>query len=234
MNKLNLKIVSLLIVIVYSIVVLYWVTSDERFYGIRFLSIWSVVLMWLLIALFIDTGKKIKNKTIEEIEKYKKSRKYYVGLFLILMPTAMELPDKLAILFYSIEESYKKAEVYNVKVKGYFKTGTSKRGGDIWASAKDIIDERQSYVMVCNLISKVKCSLGDLKEERAIVKLSQEKSYPLGHMSVVYGFKSKSVTINDNKLIELYKENKRFVFYFLFFIYIPSICFSLVVPKFFK
>ncbi|MCU4378201.1 hypothetical protein [Acinetobacter haemolyticus] len=72
MNKLNLKIASILIVIVYSIVVLYWVISDEGPYGIRFLSIWSVVFMWLLISLFIDTGKKIKNKTIEEIEKYKK------------------------------------------------------------------------------------------------------------------------------------------------------------------
>lgn len=157
--------------------------------------------------------EKIKNKNIEEIEKYRKSRKYYVGLFLILMPTAMELPDKLAILFYNIEESYKKAEVYNVKVKGYFKTGTSKRGGDIWAYATDINDDKKGFIMVCNFIVIKECDFGKLKNEHLKIKLSQESRYPLSDDSVVYGFESKSVTVEDSTLIELYKENKRFISY---------------------
>ncbi|MCG2609761.1 hypothetical protein LZZ98_14755 [Acinetobacter sp. SM34] len=183
---------------------------------------------------FIFTNKKFEKKTIEEFKNYKKSEKYYVGLFLIFMPMFMELPDKLAILFYNVDESYKKTVVYNVEIKGHFNTGTGRQGGDTWASAKDVADERYSYVLVCNLISKVECDLGDLKGEKAIIKWSQEKRYPLEYMSVVYGFKSKNLNIDDKYFISLYKNNKKYVFYFLFYFYIPSICFSLVVPKSFK
>jgi hypothetical protein len=190
--------------------------------------------MWFLIALFISTSKKFKNKTIEEFENYKKSEKYYVGLFLILMPMFMGFPDKLAILFYNIEDSYKNSVVYNVEIKGYFNTGTGRQGGDTWASAKDVADERYSYVLVCNLISKVKCKLGDLKGEKAVVKWTQEKRYLLENMSVVYGFKSKSLNIDDKDFISLYKENKKYIFYFLLFVYIPAICFSIFVPRVFR
>ncbi|MCU4378202.1 hypothetical protein [Acinetobacter haemolyticus] len=134
------------------------------------------------------------------------------------MPTAMELPDKLGILFYNIEESYKKAEVYNVEIKGFFHTGTSKQGGKYWTYVQDINNERR-YVMVCNLIFTDSCDFGVLKGEKAVVKLSQNNGYPLGRMSVVYSFKSKSITVDDNELIELYKENKKFISYFyLYFI----------------
>jgi len=233
-NKFNLKNLALLLVMIYSVAVIYWVARDDGFYGIRFLSIWSVVIMWLLIVFFIDISKKSKNKNIEEIEKYKNIKIYYVGIFFIFMPMFMELPDKLAILFYNIETGYEKEKVYNVEIKGYFKTGTSKRGGDIWATAKDIADERYSYVMVCNLISKVECNLGDLKGERVVIKLSRNNNYPLKDESVVYGFKSKNLNIDEKEWINLYKENKRYIFLFLSLIYIPSILFSLFVPRLFK
>ncbi|PTV50373.1 hypothetical protein [Acinetobacter pittii] len=159
-------------------------------------------------------------------------------LFLIvffLAPLVMELPQKISILFsYNIEESYRESETHKVEVLGYFKTGTSKQGGDIWAFAEDREDKRINYVLICNLISMVKCNLGDLKGEQAIVKLKQENSYPLKNMSVVYKFESENLNIGEGELIGLYKENKKFIFYFLFFIYIPSICFCLVFLRFFK
>lgn len=134
--KLNLKNLALLLVVIYSVVVIFLVARDDGFYGIRFLSIWSIVIMWLLIVFFIDISKKSKNKNIEEIEKYKNIRIYYVGLFLILMPMFMGFPDKLAILFYNVDKGYENAEVYNVEISRYFKTGTGRQGGDIWATAK--------------------------------------------------------------------------------------------------
>jgi len=232
--KFSLKKLALFLVVIYSILVVFWVARDDGFYGIRFLSIWSVVIMWLLIVFFIDISKKSKNKNIEEIEKYKNIKIYYVGIFFIFMPMFMELPDKLAILFYNIETGYEKAKVYNVEIKGYFNTGTGRQGGDTWASAKDIADERYGYVMVCNLISKVECNLGDLKGERAIIKWSQEKRYPFEYMSVVYGFKSKSLNIDEKEWINLYKENKRYILLFFILIYIPSILFAFFVPRLFK
>jgi len=71
---------------------------------------------------FIDISKKSKNKNIEEIEKYKNIRIYYVGLFLILMPMFMGFPDKLAILFYNVDKGYENAEVYNVEISRYKKS----------------------------------------------------------------------------------------------------------------
>lgn len=70
--------------------------------------------------------------------------------------------------------------------------------------------------MVCNLIVVKECDFGKLKNEHLKIKLSQESRYPLSDDSVVYGFESKSVTVEDSTLIELYKENKRFISYFLF------------------
>ncbi|MCR4532751.1 hypothetical protein [Acinetobacter venetianus] len=233
MSKLNLKIVSLLIMIVYSIVVLYLVTSDEGFCGIRFLSIWSVVLMWLLIALFINTGK-IKNKTVEEIEKYKKSRKYYVGLFLILMPVAMELPDKLGILlFYNVSADISEMKDFIVEVNGYRKTGTSRQGGKFWAVVKT---EDNGYRMICNLIVLADCEYGKYKGEIFKVKAIIGESYPIKNNMIIYEMiRSNGYKLVDyNSQVKLYERNREFIFNFLFFIYIPSVCFSLVVPKFFK
>lgn len=233
-NKFNLKNLALFVVVIYSILVVFWVARDDGFYGIRFLSIWSVVIMWLLIVFFIDISKKSKNKNIEEIEKYKNIKIYYVGIFFIFMPMFMELPDKLAIFFYNIETGYEKAKVYNVEIKGYFNTGTGRQGGDTWASAKDILDRREEYVLICNLVSLVECDLGHLKGENAVVKLSIDNNYPLKNRSVVYGFKSKNLNIDEKEWINLYKENKRYIFLFLSLIYIPSILFSLFVPRLFK
>jgi hypothetical protein len=221
-------------VIIYSVLVIFWVISDDGFYGIRILSIWSVVIMCIIIFYFIYLDFKFKNEPAEKVNYDKNIKiKLFLG-FLILIPMVMGLPDKLAILFYNIDKGYQNAEVYNVEVKGYFNTGTGRQGGDTWASAKDIADERYSYVMVCNLISKVECDLGDLKGEKAIVKWSQEKRYPLENKSVVYGFKSKSLNIDDKDFISLYKENKKYIFYFLLFVYIPAICFSIFVPRVFR
>lgn len=72
MNKLKLKNILLLMVIIYSVAIIYWVISDDGFYGIRILSIWSVVVMWFLIIFCIYTSKKAENNTIEEIKRYKK------------------------------------------------------------------------------------------------------------------------------------------------------------------
>lgn len=150
------------------------------------------------------------------------------------MPMVMGLPDKLSIIFYNIDEGYKKSEVYNVKVEGFFKTGTSKRGGNIWATAKNLTGRQEKYVLICNLVSLVECDLGHLKGENAVVKLSMDNGYPLKDRSLVYSFKSKNLNIDDKNFINLYKKNKKYIFYFLFFVYVPAICFSIFVPRVFR
>ena len=82
-----------------------------------------------------------------------------------LAPLVTGLPEKYQFYFYNIEEGYRESETHKVEVAGYFKTGTSKQGGDTWAYAEDRENKRINYVMVCNLISRVKCDLGGLKGE---------------------------------------------------------------------
>lgn len=230
MKNLNSKSLYLLFLIFYSVGVLYWVISNESFYGIRFLSIWSIVMIWI-----VNLNSIFLNYKVNFFKKINSSVEIEFKFFLIvffLAPLITGLPEKISILFfYNIEEGYRESETHKVEVAGYFKTGTSKQGGDTWAYAEDREDKRINYVMVCNLISRVKCDLGGLKGEEAIVKLKQENSYPLKNMSVVYRFESKNLNIGENELIELYKENKKIILYFLFFIYIPSICFSFLILK---
>jgi len=233
-SKLNLKIISLLIVIIYSVIVVFWVISDKGFYGIKFLSIWSIVMMSIIIFYFIYLDFKFKLELVEKVDYDKNIKiKLFLG-FLLLMPMVMGLPDKLAILFYNVDESYKKSEIYRVEISGYLKTGTGRQGGSFWATAKNLTGRQEKYVLICNLVSLVECDLGDLKGEKAVVMLSRDNNYPLKNKSVVYGFKSKSLNIDDKDFISLYKENKKYIFYFLFFVYVPAICFSIFVPRVFR
>lgn len=208
MKNLNSKSLYLLFLIFYSVGVLYWVISNKNFYGIRFLSIWSIVMIWIVnfnsifLSYKVNFFKKINSSVEIKI-------KFFLMVF-FLAPLVTGLPEKISILFfYNIEEGYRESETHKVEVAGYFKTGTSKQGGDTWAYAEDRENKRINYVMVCNLISRVKCDLGGLKGEKAIVKLKQENSYPLKNMSVVYRFESKNLNMGENELIELYKENKK-------------------------
>jgi hypothetical protein len=97
--------------------------------------------MGFLIWLFIILDRKIKNKEDADFKTYNKM--YYVFLGLVLAPMVMELPDKFAILFYDVDEAYMKAEVYNVEVKGYFKTGTSKNGGRLGLMFKMLMIKKE-------------------------------------------------------------------------------------------
>jgi|UPI0005CDC070 hypothetical protein len=232
--KFSLKKIALFLVVIYSILVVFWVARDDGFYGIRILSIWSIVMMCIIISYFIYLDFKFKLEPAEK-ENYDKNIKIKLLLgALLVMPMVMGLPDKLAILFYNIDNGYEKAEVYNVEISRYLKTGTGRQGGDIWATAKNLTGRQEKYVLICNLISLVECDLGHLKGENAVVKLSMDNGYPLKDRSLVYSFKSKSLNIDEKEWINLYKENKRYIFKFLILIYIPSILFAFFVPRLFK
>ncbi|MEF9993918.1 MAG: hypothetical protein RR677_04460 [Acinetobacter sp.] len=199
------------------------------------MSIWSIVMMWVITLWFIYLNYEFKHKPEEGLKNDKNIKlKLFLGAFLLL-PMVSGLPEKLSILlFYNIEENFKKAVVYDVDVKGYFTTGTSKNGGKSWAYVQDVNDKKGEYVMVCSLISMDVCDLGKFKGEMAIVRLSNGSGYPLTYKSIVYSFRNDSLNIGDNEFIGLYKENKRYISYFLFLIYLPSMFFALVVPRAFK
>ena len=143
MKNLNFKSLYLLFVIFYSVGVLYWVISNKSFYGIRFLSIWSIVMIWI-----VSLNSIFLNYKVTFFKKFNSSVEIKFKLFLIvffLAPLVTGLPEKISILFfYNIEESYRESKTHKVEVAGYFKTGTSKQGGDIWAYAEDRDDKREN------------------------------------------------------------------------------------------
>ena len=69
--KLNLKNLALLLVVIYSVVVIFLVARDDGFYGIRFLSIWSIVIMWLLIVFLLTLVRNLKIRILKKLKSIK-------------------------------------------------------------------------------------------------------------------------------------------------------------------
>jgi hypothetical protein len=233
MNKLALKVVSLFVVIIYSILVLYWVINDEGFYGVRFLSIWSIVMMWVITLWFIYLNYEFKHKPEESLKNDKNIKlKLFLGAFL-LIPMVSELPDKVAILFYNVNADISKMKEFVVEVNGYRKTGTSRQGGKFWAVVKT---ENSGYRMICNLIVLADCEYGKYKGEVFKAKVVIGDRYPIENYMIIYEMMrsdgSKLVDYNDQ--VKLYERNRSYISYFLFLIYLPSMFFALVVPRVFK
>ena len=199
MNKLALKVVSIFVVIIYSILVLYWVINDEGFYGVRFLSIWSIVMMWVITLWFIYLNYEFKHKPEESLKNDKNIKlKLFLGAFL-LIPMVSELPDK-------------------VEVNGYRKTGTSRQGGKFWAVVKT---ENSGYRMICNLIVLADCEYGKYKGEVFKAKVVIGDRYPIENYMIIYEMMrsdgSKLVDYNDQ--VKLYERNRSYISYFLFLKY---------------
>lgn len=234
-NNSTLKIIWLLAIFFYSILASYCVMHYDGFYGLRVLSIGSITMMLLLILLFVSLHYDFGTKPQVDWSNYRKDKmKLFLIAFLLVPIMVFDLSEKLSILFfYNIDKSYKSAEIYNVQINGFFNSG---RGGrrDTWAYATEVNDKYKDFVLICNLIDVNECSFGRFKGEYAQIKISKESLYPLKSHSLVYGFKSKNVNVESDELIRLYKENKKYIFYFLFFIYIPSIIFTLIISRVFN
>ena len=234
MNKITLKITSIFIVVSYSIMVLYWVVNDDDFYGIRFLSIWAIVMMWIITSFFIYLNYKFKTNPEEKLNYAKNIKiKLFLGAFL-LIPMVSELPDKLAILlFYNVNADITKVKEVVVEVNGYRKTGTSRQGGKFWAVVKT---KNSGYRMICNLMVLSDCEYGKYKGEVFKAKVIIGNSYPIENNMIIYEMvrSNGSKLVDYNNQVKLYKKNIKFISYFFFIIYIPSILFSLIVPRIFK
>ncbi|AXY59368.1 hypothetical protein CDG61_04555 [Acinetobacter sp. WCHAc010052] len=138
--------------------------------------------------------------------------------------------SKLNILFlYDIEDGFNKSSEKNIIMKGYFKTGTSKQGGDIWAYADSAEDERYDYVLVCDFIKITRCDYGDFKGESFILKSFRPNLKFLDLNDVVYELRRMdgSTLVSSSEQIKIYKDNKRSILIYFILIVTPLLCFYL-------
>lgn len=138
--------------------------------------------------------------------------------------------SKLNILFlYDIDEGFNKSSDKLIVMKGYFKTGTSKQGGDILAYADSAEDKRYNYVLVCDLIKITNCEYGDFKGEDFILKSFKPNLIFVDLRDVVYELRRMdgSVVVSSSEQIKIYKDNKRSILIYFILIVIPLLCFYL-------
>lgn len=138
--------------------------------------------------------------------------------------------SKLSVLFfYNIDNGFNESSGKTVIVKGFFKTGTSKQGGDILAYADSAEDERYNYVLVCDLIKITNCEYGDFKGEDFILKSFKPNLIFVDLRDVVYELRRMdgSVVVSSSEQIKIYKDNKRSILIYFILIAIPLLCFYL-------
>ena len=181
--------------------------------------------------LFIKSGDEINPKTID------KRNKKMIFFCIIFSLFCMGLTPKLGtFIFFDINENYEKSNLYSGKILGFKTLGNGKRSGGTWA-ALDVYasdkNEKNSYLMVCNLLVLEECDYGQYKGEEVYVKGLIGSSYPLKHKIIIYEINTKDgkLNIKSDQQIKIYKENKLYLLFFICLVLLPSFIISLMISN---
>ena len=225
----------ILCILFYSISCIIFSFKLDGFNGLKVVTFITVFAFTALIIIFSFYFEYLKESTKDNFRWMQK--KYLLGgIFFVIIVLSFE--HNIAALFlFDINKDYNQSKVITGKILGYESIGGSGRSSkETYALLEIYADQNtkanRTYFM-CNLIIIERCKFGVYKNLEVTAKISQQKSYPFKYKAIIYELNSKNgeLNVSSHQQINLYKMNKLYIIFYIFFILLPMSALFWIVPQ---